>query len=192
MTSMTADLFGTSGTAPFTVRDLGRMPDDGRRYELIDGMLIVSPAPGRRHQTIVPRIWSVLTAACPDEFDVLIAPFAVHDETDTLELQPDVLVARFDEVTEQDLPAPPVLAVEVLSPSTALHDRNTKKAAYERMGVQSYWLVDPDVPSLTVFELDGDGRYRQHAEVAGDQAFHAERPFAVSVVPAELLGRLAD
>lgn len=179
------------GSAPLTVHDLGGMPDDGRRYELIDGVLLVSPAPGWRHQKIVIRLGGMLEGLCPPEFDVLVAPFAVHDGSETLELQPDVLVGRFEDFTERDLPAPPVLAVEVLSPSTALHDRNTKKAAYERMGVASYWVIDPDGPSLTAFELDDEGRYQDVAKVAGDEPFDARRPFAVRVVPSALLGRLA-
>lgn len=179
------------GSAPLTVHDLEGMPDDGRRYELIDGVLLVSPAPGRRHQKIGYRLYHVLEVACPPEFDVIGAPFAVHDDTDSLELQPDVLVGRFEDFTERDLPAPPVLAVEVLSPSTALHDRNTKKAAYERMGVASYWVISPDGPSVTVFELDEEGRYVETAKAAGNQPFEAQRPFPVRIVPRDLLGRLA-
>ena len=129
--------FPVSGSGPLTVRDLEGMPDDGRRYELIDGVLIVSPAPGTRHQTMVIKLGGLLDTACPDEFVVLAAPYAVH-HGDEIELQPDVLVGRFEDFTEKDLPKPPVLAVEVLSPSTALNDLNTKKAAYERLGVQSY------------------------------------------------------
>jgi Uma2 family endonuclease len=189
MTAMTVSQ-PPAGSAPFTVRDLEGMPKDGRRYELIDGTLVVSPAPGRRHQKIVLRLSSLLDVACPPEFDVLGAPFAVHSG-DQIELQPDVLVGRDEDFTEKDLPVPPVLAVEVLSPSTALNDWNTKKALYERLGVASYWVIDPQEPALTAFELDPDGTYVQIAKVVGDEVFAAERPFAVRVVPSELLGRLA-
>jgi Uma2 family endonuclease len=120
--------------------------------------------------------------------DVLAAPFAVRPDEKT-ELQPDVLVGRGEDFTDQDLPAPPLLAVEVLSASSKLVDKNLKKAAYERMGVPSYWLVDPRNVSLTVFEPDGTTfRYQQVAEVVGDKAFEATQPFAVRVVPAELPG----
>jgi Uma2 family endonuclease len=120
---------------------------------------------------------------------VLPAPFAVQP-SETTELQPDVLVARDEDLTEKNLPAP-LLAVEVLSPSSVLKDLNLKKAAYQRMGVPSYWVVDPRTPSLTVFELDGTGfRYQVVAEVTGDKSFDATQPFAVHVVPAELLGGL--
>jgi len=184
---------GSSGIAhgrPFTVDDLEAMPDDGNRYELIDGMLFVSPAPVVRHQKIVLQLAIRLDEACPDDMHVLPAPFAVRPSRST-ELQPDVVVARDEDLTEKLLPVAPVLAVEVLSPSTALNDLNTKKAAYERLGVPSYWVVDPHPPSLTVFELDGDGRYRQIAEVKGEDEFLAQRPFPVRIVPTELLGTLA-
>lgn len=193
MVGMTAtvDPFPAAGSGPLTVRDLEGMPDDGRRYELIDGVLFVSPAPSRRHQKIALRLYGVLEAACPAEFDVLAAPFAVHSG-ESIELQPDVLVGRDKDFTDKDLPVAPVLAVEVLSPSTALNDLNTKKAAYERMGVPSYWVLDPDKPSMTVFELDHGGRYTEIAHIVGDESYEARRPYPVRVVPVELLGRLAE
>jgi hypothetical protein len=113
MTSMSV-----TASTPFTVHDLEGMPDDGRRYELIDGELLVSPAPGLRHQTVGLRLYRVLDDACPDDLYVLTAPFAVQTDISN-EVQPDVLVARFDELTEKNLPAAPVLAVEVLSTSSA-------------------------------------------------------------------------
>jgi Uma2 family endonuclease len=118
---------------------------------------------------------------------VLIAPFAVRPDMHN-ELQPDVLVARYSDLTMKDLPKRPVLAVEVASPSSRLADANLKRAVYARMGVQSFWLVDPDPeqPSLTAFEL-ADADYRQVAHVVGDQVFTAERPFVVRIVPAELV-----
>lgn len=175
---------------PFTVDDLEAMPDDGNRYELIDGMLVVSPAPGMRHQKIVGKLVVALDAVCPDRLHVFPAPFAVRTST-TTELQPDVLVARDEDLTEKLLPVAPVLAVEVLSPSSVINDLNNKKAAYERMGVVSYWVVDPLAPSITVFELV-DGRYEQVAEVKDTDVLSVERPFPVRIVPTELLGTLVS
>lgn len=173
---------------PFTVDDLETMPADGRRYELLDGVLIVSPAPGRQHQRACLVLAMTLEQACPDTMEVLIAPFAVQTSS-TTELQPDVLVARERDLTEKNLPVAPLLAVEVLSPSTALHDVNSKKAAYERMGAPSYWVVDPRTSTLTVFELDADGRYQQVAVLTGAQSYDAVLPFPVRVVPEELAKR---
>ncbi|WP_410642376.1 Uma2 family endonuclease [Amycolatopsis sp. lyj-346] len=184
-----ADIELPADSGPLTVHDLEGMPDDGRRYELIDGVLIVSPAPGRRHQKIVMNLGRALEDVCPAEYDVLVAPFAVHSG-DKIELQPDVLVGLDEDFTDKDLPAPPVLAVEVLSPSTAIHDLNTKKAVYERLGTGSYWVIDPAAPALTVFELDANGHYQQVAKAAGDEVLELERPYPVRIVPRELLGRL--
>ena len=184
MTSMSV-----TASTPFTVHDLEGMPDDGRRYELIDGELLVSPAPGLRHQTVGLRLYRVLDDSCPDDLYVLAAPFAVRTDLSN-EVQPDVLVARFDELTDRNLPAAPVLAVEVLSPSGRLIDLNLKRAAYQRMGTPSYWILDPDVPDLLVLELDATGEYEEVARVVGDEIFRARRPFEVRVVPTKLLGRL--
>lgn len=105
------------------------------------------------------RLYGVLHAACPSALRVLLASFAVRTAT-TNEVQPDVLVARYVDLTEASLPVAPVLAVETLSRSTQLNDRNTKKAHYERLGVPSYWLLDPVQPGgLEVYELDERGRY---------------------------------
>ncbi len=84
-----------------------------------------------------------------------------------------------------------MLAVEVISRSSGLRDRSLKKAVYERMGVPSYWLVDArrDRPTLTAFELSGDS-YREVAAVAAGEAWHAERPYPVRIVPADLVAGL--
>jgi Uma2 family endonuclease len=85
MTSMSV-----SASTPFTVQDLEGMPDDGRRYELIDGELLVSPAPGLRHQRIAYQLYRLLDDACPAELYVIGAPFAVQTDMSN-EVQPDVL-----------------------------------------------------------------------------------------------------
>jgi Uma2 family endonuclease len=174
---------------PFTVEDLEGMPDDGNRYELVDGMLVVSPAPVPWHQLVLGELFYALRTACPKGLLVLFAPLDVQPDRSN-SLQPDVLVARSSDFGPKNLPVAPLLVAEVLSPSTRLYDLNTKRSAYERMGVPSYWVVDPDgLGSLTVLELDG-GRYRQIAHVEGDEEFAATQPFAVTVVPARLLDGL--
>lgn len=173
--------------SPFTVDDLATMPDDGRRYELLDGTLLVSPAPGWAHQDAGFRLGMLLEAARPPHLRVLLAPFAVRFAKD-IELQPDVLVARYDDLTPKNLPTAPLLAVEVRSPSTALIDLNLKKAAYARHAVASYWIVDPDPgkPSVTVFELTG-AEYTETGQVSGDGELAVERPFPVRLRPSDLL-----
>jgi Uma2 family endonuclease len=175
---------------PFTVEDLEGMPDDGNRYELIDGMLFVSPAPVPWHQLVLGELFYVLRTACPRGLLVLFAPVDVQPDRST-SLQPDVLVAPLAEFGPKNLPVAPLLTAEVLSRSTRLYDLNTKRSAYERMGVPSYWIVDPNPPcALTVFELDAEGHYQQVAHVVGDEEFVATRPFPVTIVPARLLDKL--
>lgn len=169
---------------PLTVEDVWAIPEDGHRYELIEGVLIVTPAPGAAHQTCTAWIWSLLAHAAGAEHLVLVAPFDWVAGPQTL-LQPDVLVARRADVAttgDKRLERPPLLVVEVASPSTRMVDRGTKRLAFEAAGVPAYWLVDPDEPSLTVLRL-GDGGYVEEASVRGDEEYLAAEPFAVTVVP---------
>jgi Uma2 family endonuclease len=89
------------------------------------------------------------------------------------------------------LTRPPLLVAEVLSPDSVLRDLNLKKAVYERFGIASYWVIDPDLdrPSLRAFELDG-GSYAEVAHVTGGDKFRAERPFGVEIVPDRLVAKL--
>ncbi len=187
MVAMTAST-GLPFGRPLTIDDLQSMPDDGHRYELLDGTLLVTPGPSFPHQDVLFTLARLLHAACPPEFHVVLAPFAVTFGTRDTELQPDVLVARYADITHRNLPVAPVLAVEVRSPSTALVDLNLKKAAYERFGVASYWIVDPDQPSLIAFELVG-GAFAEVACLGPDDAFDVTRPFPMRVSMPDLRGR---
>jgi Uma2 family endonuclease len=173
----------------FTVDDLERMPDDGRRYELVDGVLIVSPAPQVPHQLVLAELIVVLHGACPPGLFVVPGP-GVRMSADT-ELIPDLMVVRQDQLSAPRVTRPPLLAVEIQSPSTALFDLNTKKAVYERFSIESYWIVVPDVdqPVLMAFELR-EGRYERVAHVTGGKPFRAQRPFGVDIVPARLVAGL--
>ena len=174
---------------PFTVSDLDRMPDDGHRYELLDGTLIVSPAPGPPHQRVAVMLCHVLELACPE--DLIVFPNVGVRIGPCSALEPDAVVARAADVSGARLVSPPLLVAEVLSPDSALRDLNLKKAAYERFGIPSYWVVDPalDQPSLRAFELV-DGGYREEAQAAGDAPFRAGQPFPVEIVPSRLVAKL--
>jgi Uma2 family endonuclease len=176
---------------PFTVDDLDKLPDDGRRYELLDGVLVVSPRPTTIHQLAATRLATLLENACPGDLCVLAEP-AVQLAADT-EFDPDVVVVRPEDVGGAKLTSPPLLVVEVRSPRTALIDLNRKKAAYQGFGVRSYWIMapGPQHPSITVFGLR-DGRYAQVIKVESSEVLEAEHPFPVEVVPARLLAGLPD
>lgn len=169
---------------PLTRDDLDRIPTDGHRYELIDGSLIMTPAPSVRHQDVVLNLAVLLKSACPPDLRVVVAPFDVVISQDTV-MEPDVLVARREDFTERDLPMAPLLAVEVLSPSTRLFDLTVKFSRLEAAGCPSYWVIDPDTPELIAWEMR-DGAYAQVAKAAGDEVVRLTAPFEVSVVPADL------
>lgn len=190
---MDSGLDGLGSAGEFTVEDLERIPDDGLRYELLDGTLLVSPAPGVWHQEVAGTLYRLLYSACPPGLHVVIAPFEWRGSRRTA-LQPDVLVARRADllaVQGRFLAVPPVLAVEVLSPSTRRIDRLSKLSAYEEAGVTSYWLVDPDpeTPSLQALDLV-EGRYVEVGCVCGERPWQAKQPFPVTVVPADLVAGL--
>jgi len=171
---------------PLARADLAKMPDDGHRYELLDGALLVTPAPSYAHQTVVSRLWRILEEARPPELRVIIAPFDVVLADDTV-LQPDVLVARRRDLTARALPAAPVLAVEVLSPSTRRIDQLLKPSSYAAAGVAHYWVVDPLEPSVLVYELGPNGFYHEAISVQGDHLLDVQVPFTVSFAPSELV-----
>jgi len=169
---------------PLTRADLATMPDDGHRYELIDGALIVTPSPSYAHQRAVTSLVRLLIEP-PPGLEVLVAPFDVPLAEDTV-LQPDVIVI----LRQQDLrdAADPelVLAVEVLSPSTRLIDLNLKKARLEQAGIPSYWVVDPLEPMLIAWELR-EGSYVEVARIRGEETWSATQPFEVNIRPADLI-----
>ena len=188
MSVMTASRTELPDDRPLTVRDLDLLPDDGNKYELDDGVLVVSPAPAINHQLVLARLTVLLQAAGPADFLVLPGPGV---EMTKFQFRiPDLVVVRVDSIGIEDkaVTKPPVLAVEIASPSTAIYDGNRKNDVYATFGIAAYWIVKPslDDPRLTALELRG-GSYQQVAEVIGDQAFQATQPFAVEIIPAALV-----
>ena len=188
MSVMTASRTDWPDDRPLTVADLDLLPDDGRKYELDDGVLVVSPAPALIHQYVLQRLSAVLGTACPP--DCIVLPGPGVEMTKYQYRIPDLVVVRVDSIGIEDrsVTRPPVLAVEIASPSTAIYDRNRKKDVYASFGITSYWIVTPslDKPRLVGYEL-GRGGYREIADVSGDHAFTATLPFAVRIVPSELV-----
>lgn len=168
---------------PWTVADLETLPDDGLRYELVDGTLLVSPAPSRLHQRCVVNLLMVLKSVSSEGYEVSVAPLD-YQPTSTRSLQPDVLVMRRDEPGLKAITQPLALAVEVLSPSSRSVDRVLKRELYEQAGVASYWVVDPEVPSITVW--DGP-EYGEPRVATGEESLVVNRPFPVTIRLGDLL-----
>lgn len=180
MVGMTATSHG-----PMTRAELDALPDDGRRHELIDGALVVTPSPAFRHQVVVAELFRLLDANRAAGLVLLTAPFDVVLADDTV-VEPDLLVARRSDFTEKDLPVAPQLAVEVLSPSTRLVDLNLKRARYEEAGCPTYRVFDPDRVEMTVWQLGPDG-YGPPTVVQGDETYRGDLPHPVHVTPSRLV-----
>ena len=139
----------------YTVDDLERFPDDGNRYELLDGVLLVTPAPRAVHQVVASRLGAKLSFALGDAAHV-VSPGAVSVPPGT-QLQPDILVypSRFPPDTEWAKVDEHWLAGEVLSRSSRIYDREFKRDAYFALGVREVWLVD--LRELTIEVCHGRG-----------------------------------
>jgi Uma2 family endonuclease len=172
---------------PLSVADFEalREQDDGHRYELVDGALIVTPSPIFTHQRAVVRLVRALDDTVWEGCEVFVAPLDVRIGDNTV-LQPDVLVARAGQLFRSGVREAPLLAVEVLSPSTRHIDLGLKRSRYEAAGCASYWVVDPDEPSLHAWELGSDG-YGEGLHVVGDETADLEAPWPVHLVPADLV-----
>ena len=109
----------------WTVDDLEHLPDDGLQYELLDGILLVTPAPVPAHQAVAGELYVRLRAACPPHLKVFFAPLDWQPDRRT-SLQPDLLVIPRDDIGLKNLTRPLALAVEVLSPSTWRKDPGTQ------------------------------------------------------------------
>jgi len=172
---------------PLTRADLDQMPDDGHRYEIVDGMLLVSPAPSRAHQRAVGRLYLLLQGAIVgSDLELLLAPFSVVLADDTV-VEPDLVLARAAAFTERDLPGPPLLAIEVLSPSTRRYDRFLKHSRYAAAGIPFYWIIDPSEPGLTAYQLGSNGTYEVVGQVSGDEPYETSEPLPVTIVASELV-----
>ena len=176
----------------WTVADLDRLPEDGHRYELIDGVVHVSPSPSHKHQEVGNVLWSVLRAAAPPGLGVTTAVGVTI--ADDRYLIPDVLVVRGDHVRDGDFEAGEVLlAVEVVSKSTRSMDRWHKPHLYAAGAIPSYWRIELEPLHLIAYELDTTGaageeaEYVEVARVDAGQRFRTDTPFAVDFDPAELL-----
>ena len=147
-------------TRLLTYDDLLAQPEDGRRYEILDGRLIELASPEVVHQRVLGWLYRWLYAFVADRNlgEVLLAPLDVRLSTHNI-VQPDLIYLsreRFGRVEKRPIDGAPDLLVEILSPSTRDRDRGEKMAIYARHGVLEYWLVDVDEHSVNVYGLVGD------------------------------------
>jgi len=160
----------------YTYEDYLQLPDDRNRYEIINGELIMTPAPKMIHQNVISNLFydlndfvrknklgKVYTAPC----DVLFSEKNV--------VQPDILfIAKENEqiITEENVKGAPNLIIEVLSPSTAYYDLIEKKELYEKFGVKEYWIVDPKKQWVEIHLLENK-KYKLHQKAVKAGELHS-------------------
>lgn len=159
----------------WTYDDYAALPDDGNRYEVIEGELVMAPAPRVSHQQCLMNLILVVGPHVKSHGlgEVLAAPCdVVLDQRNVL--QPDLIFisnARAEVVTEKNLQGAPDLAVEILSPSSLRRDRVQKMRIYARHAVPHLWLLDAQARTLEEFVLDGS-TYRLTSTGQDDDVFH--------------------
>jgi Uma2 family endonuclease len=175
----------THVSGEWTVDMLDALPEDNLRYELLDGTLLVSPSPVPLHQAVVGELYMLLRAACPPDLFVFLAPLDWRPDGRT-SLEPDLLVVQRDRIGAKNIKETPTLVIEVISPSSARIDRMLKFSRYAEGGIEQYWIVDPRVPSIAVYQLAA-GEYALQAEVSGVETLTLPVPLAISLNPAQLI-----
>lgn len=140
-----------------TYADYAAIPDDGRRYELHDGELSVTPAPGLTHQGILRDLLVILDRHVKQHGLGVVFPASVDCIlSDTTVLQPDLVFierARTQIMTERAIEGAPTLAVEIISPSSGPTDRMVKTRLYARHGVPHYWIIAPQARTIDALTL---------------------------------------
>jgi Uma2 family endonuclease len=171
------------GPRGFTVADLHQLPEEGPRYELIDGSIIVSPSATASHNVIARWIAAILEDANPTD-----QHFVSTDQSTKIdnrnEPRPDIVVAPAEHLERTPFPIEGTLLVaEVVAPTSVLHDTETKRGLYARARVPAYWIVVPDTDkaaiALAELVLDGSGyRFVTHYTTG---VFTTDRPWPVAI-----------
>ena len=169
----------TKPAGTWTYEDLFSLPDDGRRYEIIEGELYEMPAPNWDHAVTIVNLLALLIPVVQSlGGQVVTAPLDVFFEGAD-PVQPDIVVLLPDSAAigaGRGVEGAPDLMIEILSPSNRGHDLLTKRALYARAGVREYWILDPASRTVEILALDRD-------------AFHiAQRALGDDAVISSLLG----
>lgn len=170
-----------------------RLLPEGERYELLDGDLVMTPAPGSLHQIALLRLLPALQRAAANTRPGLVgvAPWDVILDGTTV-LQPDLFFVeqeRLQIIAEEGVRGAPDLVVEVLSPSAVDRDRVIKRSLYARFGVKEFWIVDPAARRIELYENTPDG-FALHQLVEGDQRPVSRLLGEVPITPAEAFAPL--
>lgn len=178
-------MVASSVRQPKTYEDYLATPDDGRKYELIDGEIVVSAAPAINHQRLVGRLFRLLAdiADATEGDEAFVSPVAVSlDPANTLE--PDVVYRTHGSasvVEARRIHGVPELVIEVISPGSTSRDQVRKRAIYESAGVPEYWIVDPSRKTVLALRLR-NGRYAELTSDGGRLASEVLPAFVVDLI----------
>ena len=162
----------------FEYDDLAHFPSDGHRYEILEGELYVTPSPSPFHQRASKRLQRMLEAYFEDRGlgEVFNAPLdVILTRRDVVE--PDLIVVNAPaQVTARAIEGPPLLVVEVLSPSSVRTDRGIKSRRYAELGIRHYWIVDIDAQEIECYRLSGSRYELVHRAGRTDEFQHPDWP----------------
>jgi Uma2 family endonuclease len=182
---MEARMSGAASPRNWSYAEYARLPDDGNRYEVLDGEVLVTPAPGTRHQRIAANLFTELRQHVLSNrlgevlwgLDVLISENSY--------LQPDILFipeSQRHRLTERGMEGPPGLVVEVISPGSIRIDRVAKPARYCDFGIPQYWAVDPERSGIWIWDFElGAGEPRLELQQLSWQPNPAVQPMQLEV-----------
>lgn len=157
----------------------------GVRHERLDGALLTTPAPDTRHQMAITGLLYALRVMCPAELTVVGAPLEYRPDERT-SVQPDLVVVRSSDINlDGPLTGTPLVVVEVLSHGARDRERQAKRELYQRLRIPAYWVFDPTVPSLSLFDLIG-GTYTSAVSAAGAEELTVDWPYPLRLCPEEL------
>ncbi len=161
----------------WTYDDYAALPNDGHRFEIVNGVLVMAPAPSPEHQSIVGEIFAYLREhiKLAGLGRVLMAPIDMDLGPKNI-YQPDVVVvlnAHLDRIAAKKIVGAPDLVVEIASPSTAAHDRLTKYEKYAQAGITEYWIVKPTTHTIEVMILE-HGEYRSRGIFSGQASLPSQ------------------
>lgn len=164
----------------WTYNHYAALPEDGQHYEIVEGVLYMTPAPGIIHQRAAQKLFKRLSGYVEDAGlgEVFIAPVDVELAPDVV-VQPDIIVvlkANLEKITAARIIGPPDLVVEVSSPDTVGYDRHIKQNVYAHAGIREYWIADPAAQTVEVLLLEG-GAYHSLG------VFSGQTPLSSQVVP---------
>ncbi|WP_127587440.1 Uma2 family endonuclease [Paenibacillus koleovorans] len=171
------------------------MPDDGKRYEIIDGsLMLMSPGPSTNHQFVSGELEFLLRQSCKSEYVIFDAPLdVILSKVDVF--QPDLVMihrSRMQIVTSRGIEGPPDLAVEIVSPGSRSRDKVIKMKSYAKYGVEEYWVVDTESRTLEQYRLLDSPIYELHAVFERDDPVASDKLPCVSFTVSDIFKELGS